>query len=101
MNSISQSNLSSQCGGEEGPSNLVDILGLADTSIHGLFDVLTGVRGVMECENFNPIYTTFVYDAICNSGVAGVSWVFFTSLSMAIFSMMMITLRVAIYQYEY
>lgn len=37
--------------------------------------------------------------AVCISGVNGLSWIFFTSLSMAVFSMIMVTLRVAIYEY--
>ena len=130
INATQQSNLADQCGGEAGPSKLLSVLELTDTSIHAIYDVLNGVRSVFECRNFNPIYTTLVYDgklciddpthffhqklkepnffffflpmhvaAVCISGVGGLSWVFFTSLSMAIFSMVMITLRVAIYQY--
>ena len=60
-NAIEQSNLAQQCGGD-GPSNLIDLLGLADTTVHGIFKTLWGVKEVMECQNFNPIYTIFVYD---------------------------------------
>eukprot|EP00804_Cyclotella_cryptica_P007484 CCRYP_020726-RC/>CCRYP_020726-RC protein AED:0.09 eAED:0.09 QI:773/1/1/1/0.8/0.66/6/232/998 len=97
-NAIEQSNLAEQCGGD-GPSKLIGLLGLADTTVQGVFKTLWGVKEVMECQNFNPIYTIFVYDALCNSGVAGLSWVFFTSLSMAVFSMLMITFRVAVIQF--
>lgn len=60
-NAIEQSNLAEQCGGD-GPSKLLDLLGLADTTMHGIINSLWGVREVMECRNFNPIYTIFVYD---------------------------------------
>ena len=111
-----QPGLSQLCGGE-----LFAVLELTDSAVHGMYDVLVGVRDILECNNFNPMYTTLVYDgefffsfrecnwklpltslsvaALCNGGVAGLSWAFFTSLSMAIFSMIMVTLRVAIHQY--
>ncbi|KAL7535787.1 hypothetical protein ACHAXR_006727 [Thalassiosira sp. AJA248-18] len=94
-----QPGLSELYCGEAGLSNLISVLELTDAVVHGMYGVLMGVREILECHNFNPIYTTLVYDAFCNSGVAGLSWVFFTSLSMAIFIMFMVTLRVAIHQY--
>jgi hypothetical protein len=60
-NAIEQSHLADQCGGD-GPLKLVDLLGVTDTSLHGIFNTLSGVKEVMECQNFNPIYTIFVYD---------------------------------------
>lgn len=90
--------LADRCG-EAGPSNLVSALELTDVTMHGVFDILVEVKDLMLCQNFNPIYTSTAYDAICISGVGGLSWLFFTSLSMAFFSMMMVTLRVAIRQY--
>lgn len=90
--------LADRCG-ETGPSNLVSALEITDVTMHGVYDVLIEVRHLMQCNNFNPIYTSTAYDAVCSSGVGGLSWLFFTSLSMAFFSMIMVTLRVAIHQY--
>lgn len=94
----SQNLIAGRCG-DAGPSSLVSALELTDVTMHGVYDVLLEVRDLMQCSNFNPIYTVTTYDAVCNSGVGGVSWLFFTSFSMAFFSMMMVTLRVAITQY--
>mmetsp|Transcript_18686 Transcript_18686/g.38807 ORF Transcript_18686/g.38807 Transcript_18686/m.38807 type:complete len:1066 (-) Transcript_18686:114-3311(-) len=96
---IQQSDLFAKCGGKGGPSKLVSLLEISDSAIHTIYNVLFGVREILECQNFNPIYTSLVYDAVCISGVNGLSWIFFTSLSMAVFSMIMVTLRVAIYEY--
>ena len=98
MLSASKNFLVDRCG-ETGPSNLVSVLELTDVTMHGVYDILLEVRDLMQCQNFNPIYTATAYDAVCGSGVGGLSWLFFTSLSMAFFSMMMVTLRVAICQY--
>jgi hypothetical protein len=60
-NAIQQGGLDSQCGGD-GTTQFTNLLGLADASIHGIFNSLSGLRGALQCENFNPIYTTFAYD---------------------------------------
>lgn len=63
-NAVQQTNLAMQCGGD-GTTQLTNLLGLVDASIHGIFSALSGVKGVLQCENFNPIYTTFAYDGKC------------------------------------
>lgn len=98
FNAVQQTDLAMQCGGD-GTTQLTNLLGLVDASIHGIITSLSGVKEVMKCENFNPIYTTFAYDAICDSGVAGLSWVFFSALGIGIFGMIMVTLRVAVMQF--
>jgi len=79
--------------------NDVSALELTDVTMHSVYDILIEVRELMQCQNFNPIYTATAYDAVCLSGVGGLSWIFFTSLTMAFSSMTMVTLRVAIHQY--
>lgn len=63
-NAVQQTNLAMQCGGD-GTTQLTNLLGLVDASIHGIFSSLSGFKGVLQCENFNPIYTTFAYDGKC------------------------------------
>ena len=96
--SVTKDFLVKRCG-ETGPSALLSALELTDVTMHGMYDIILEIRELMQCQNFNPIYTSTTYDAVCESGVGGLSWVFFTSLSMAIFSMAMVTLRIAIQQY--
>lgn len=47
--------------------------------------------------SFNPIYNTFVHEAVCIQGVSGLTWIFATTLTMAICSMMMLMFRAAMY----
>lgn len=41
---------------------LLTLLDLSDTSIHIIYDALFGMKDLLQCRNFNPIYTTLVYD---------------------------------------
>ncbi len=64
---------------------------------HMLNRVFVGLRDLLRCENFNSIYTTFVHQAFCVEGVSGLAYIFIASLVVAIFSMVMIMLRAALY----
>ena len=61
VNAVKNTNLATQCGGD-GTTQLTELLGLVDKSVHGVFTSLLNVKGILQCENFNPIYTTFAYD---------------------------------------
>ncbi len=52
---------------------------------------------IFGAESFNPIYNTFVHEAVCVQGVSGLTWIFATTLTMAIFSMIMLMFRAAMY----
>ncbi|KAL7516452.1 hypothetical protein ACHAWX_001473 [Stephanocyclus meneghinianus] len=53
---------------------------------------------ILSCSSMNPIYVTFVHDALCSDAVqGGVIWLFSTTLFVVIFSMMMATFRSAMY----
>lgn len=54
-----------------------------------------GVQEILACKTFNPIYTTFVHEAVCTQGVGGLTWIFSTSLFLCLFAMSMITFRAA------
>lgn len=75
-------------------STLVD---LTHSSTHLLNRAVVGLREVLACETFNPIYQTFVHKAFCVEGVSGMSYIFATSLCISIFSMIMIMFRAAMY----
>jgi hypothetical protein len=99
LNAPHEPSLLKICGNEVGSSHLEALLGRADAAVHGVYDVLFGVREVLECHNINPMYTALVYDEICQRGTVGLSWIFFTSLTIAILSMVIVTLRAAVHQY--
>ena len=55
------------------------------------------VLELIECKTINPIYTTFVHDAVCTEGVNGLQWLFGTSVFLVIFSLFLFMFRAAMY----
>jgi hypothetical protein len=78
-------------------TTLKGITALGHTIIHALNQSFVGLRQVLSCSTMNPIYTIFVHQALCEEAVAGMSWIFFTTLFLAIFSMLLLMFRAALY----
>ncbi len=76
---------------------LKQITTLGHTIVHLLDRTLVGLREVISCGTMNPVYTTFIHEAFCKQAVAGMSWIFYTTLFIAIFSMVLIMTRAALY----
>lgn len=76
---------------------LKSVVNLGHDSTHVLNRAVVGLRDVLSCETFNPIYTTFVHEAFCIEGVSGLTYIFATTLVISIFSMVMIMFRAAMY----
>jgi len=74
-----------------------DAHSLSHEATHVLNRAIVGLRKVLACETFNPIYTTFVHEAFCVEGVSGLTYIFSTTLVISIFSMVMIMFRAALY----
>ena len=74
-----------------------DAHSLSREATHVLNRAIVGLRKVLACETFNPIYTTFVHQAFCVQGVTGLTYIFSTTLVISIFSMVMIMFRAALY----
>ena len=64
---------------------------------HALNGAWIGIQGLLECRTFNPIYTTFVHNAICVDGVGGLTWLFTSSFFLVMFAMIMLMFRAALY----
>eukprot|EP00581_Thalassiosira_minuscula_P014757 CAMPEP_0183720662 /NCGR_PEP_ID=MMETSP0737-20130205/13202_1 /TAXON_ID=385413 /ORGANISM="Thalassiosira miniscula, Strain CCMP1093" /LENGTH=593 /DNA_ID=CAMNT_0025950555 /DNA_START=49 /DNA_END=1830 /DNA_ORIENTATION=- len=73
------------------------LISLLHEGTHVLNRAIVGLRTLLACETFNPIYTTFVHDALCAEGVTGITYIFSSALVIAIFSMVMVMLRAALY----
>lgn len=52
---------------------------------------------LIECKTINPIYTSFVHDAVCTKGVYGLQWLFGTSVFLVFFSVVLFMFRAAMY----
>lgn len=70
---------------------------LLHATAHAINNAWIDVRYMLECKTFNPIYTTFVHDAVCVEGVNGLTWIFSTSFAIFSFAMIMIMFRAALY----
>ena len=80
-----------------GTENLNIIQNLA-SGLHSMLHVFNGLLivtlNLLKCSTFNPVIAG-VRDGLCVDGASGLVWLFSTLLCMAIFSMIMITLRSA------
>mmetsp|Transcript_27906 Transcript_27906/g.48248 ORF Transcript_27906/g.48248 Transcript_27906/m.48248 type:complete len:202 (-) Transcript_27906:86-691(-) len=86
------------CGlSTEEATALSTIIEFSHQATHLLNRAMVGLREVLACETFNPIYTTFVHKAFCVEGVSGLKYIFSTTLIISIFSMVMIMFRAALY----
>lgn len=81
----------------EQATTLKQITTSGHTIIHVLNRSFVGLSQVISCETMNPIYSIFVHQAFCDEAVAGMSWIFYTTLFIAIFSMFLIMFRAALY----
>jgi len=81
-----------------GSGNLNAIQDLA-SALHSTLHVVNGLfvvaLNLLQCSTFNPIYTGVLHDSLCVNGASGLVWLFSTLLCMAIFSMLMVTVRSA------
>ena len=75
-------------------SNLVEF---ADRSTHVLQRIFVALMDVLRCKTFHSIYAIFVHSAFCSDGISGMAYIFEASIVCAVFCMMMIVLRAAMY----
>ena len=63
--------------------------------LHALNDIALGSVELLQCSNFNSVYTDTAHKALCVDVFDGLVWTFSTQLAIAICAMTMITLRAA------
>jgi hypothetical protein len=87
--------LSQECGVSYGPAlQLINQL-QAYTTV--LLDSSTRSIDLMSCPNIVPLYTTAVYDGVCNTCIQSATWIFASFFVIAFFGMIMIMFRGSIY----
>ena len=95
---MSLENLESRCGLDStAATSLSRGADMLHDASHSVNNALIAVRQMLECKTFNPIYTTFIHDALCTEGVDGLTWIFSSSFAIFMFAMIMITFRAALY----
>jgi len=92
--------LASTCGSSFIPTMVQELLNEFDLILHNVFNVTDTVQETIRCSTLNPIYSGVVYGGVCDDAVGGFVWIFNTALVIAIFSMVMVTLRVAYYEIQ-
>ena len=90
--------LESQCGLTSAAGTAVkEGAVVLHNATHALNGAWIGIQGLLECKTFNPIYSTFVHNAICVDGVGGLTWLFTSSFFLVMFAMIMLMFRAALY----
>ena len=65
-----------------------------------LIGFLVQIRLYLDCDNWHPLYTTTMWDAVCYNGTDGFLWVSATTLCITFFAMVMLTARAGFYELE-
>ena len=80
-------------------SNELYVLGDAAITLDAqacvMLSTVTNVADFFSCQNWNPLYTTVAFDAICYQGNQGFFWISFSQFMIVLCSMVMLTLRIA------
>ena len=91
--------LSQECGADYGPA--LQLLNQLRTYSSILLDSSDRSMQLMSCETVVPLYTTVVYDGVCNTSIRGGTWIFAGFFVIAFFGMIMIMLRASYYPIEF
>ena len=91
--------LSQECGADYGPT--LQLLNQLRTYASILLDSSDRSMQLMSCENIVPLYTSVVYDGVCNTSIRGGTWIFAGFFVIAFFGMIMIMLRASYYPIEF
>lgn len=96
-------NLSTASWKEECGTDLtvVDVfLDALERTMCDIFKALQDINVLAWCRNWNPIYTSFMYDAVCRDAQEGLAWVASTMLCILLFGFVILFLRAAIFDVE-
>jgi hypothetical protein len=98
MNDLPVDTLVQVCGMSTADANaLSNMVEFADRSTHTLQRIFVALMDVLRCKTFHSIYSIFVHSAFCSDGISGMAYIFEASIVCAVFCMMMIVLRAAMY----
>jgi hypothetical protein len=81
------------CGGS--PSILASAASTAAEFLCQLWNTLVTVQTFFACDNWRPLYTLIVYDALCYQGIVGFTAMAASQICIVLLSMVMFTMRAA------
>ena len=88
--------IQSFCGLSE-PPPAIQIATLTEERVCVLIAFLVELAEFFQCQQWYPLYSTAVYDAVCYSGTEGFAWVAGSTLGIVVMSMIIFTCRCAFY----
>jgi hypothetical protein len=88
--------VASECG--TNPETLQSALLALESQVCTVASTIYDLIDFFTCENFNSLYATVAYSAICYNGNTGFVWIAFTQFMIILCAMIMLTLRVAFYE---
>jgi hypothetical protein len=88
--------VASECG--TNPETLQTALLALESQVCTVASTIYDLIDFFTCENFNTLYATVAYNAICYNGNTGFVWISFTQFMIILCAMIMLTLRVAFYE---
>lgn len=88
--------VAAQCGTD--PDTLRNALFVLESQLCTVASTIYDFVDFFTCSNFNGLYATVAYDAVCDNGNTGFVWIAFTQFMIILCAMIMLTLRVAFYE---
>ena len=88
--------IAAQCG--TNPETLQNAMAVLAAQVCTIATTVTDLVEYFSCENFNSVYSTIAYDALCYNGNAGLSAITITQFIILLCAMVMLTLRAAFYE---
>jgi hypothetical protein len=88
--------IAAQCG--TNPETLQNAMAVLASQVCTIATTVTDLVEYFSCSNFNPVYSTIAYDALCYNGNSGLSAITITQFIILLCAMVMLTLRAAFYE---
>jgi hypothetical protein len=76
-------------------SSTFELASSVESSVCDLANAMNDVQVYFSCGNWRPLYRLVLYDAVCYEGNTGFWYTSISQFCIVIFSMVMLTLRVA------
>jgi hypothetical protein len=94
--SSNSAEIAAECG--TNPETLQDAMEVLASQVCTIATAVTDLVEYFSCSNFNSVYSTVAYDALCYNGNAGLSAITITQFIILLCAMVMLTLRAAFYE---
>ena len=95
VNDINITAINAECGSDATP--MIETLNQVLTLLGSFTSTIDDATNLTSCATIEPIFQELIHGAPCSESVRGLSWLFGTTLAMAILGLVMLSLRAALY----